>query len=96
MPTSQVVSRSAGNIRVPFLVRRGSGRTGYVVPSPTSVDSLHKSLPAMRAQAEPMLIAPHVDSAAPLIEQAPQQRETQMVKPKVKDSPAKDDWARGG
>jgi type VI secretion system protein ImpL len=53
-------------------------------------------LPGRQAQVETVRQAPRVDTEPPLIEDAPQQSAPQPVKPKVKETPSRDDWARAG
>ncbi|QIE25978.1 hypothetical protein SBC1_47490 (plasmid) [Caballeronia sp. SBC1] len=55
---------------------------------------LPSALPAMQTQAEPAPKAPRIDRAPELVEQAPQQSAPQPAKPKAKEAPSHDDWAR--
>jgi type VI secretion system protein ImpL len=50
--------------------------------------------PVVRSQSEPVRTAPHIDQEPELIEQAPPRVEPAPVKPKVREVPVRDDWAK--
>jgi type VI secretion system protein ImpL len=57
---------------------------------------LPSAQPEMRTQIEPVRQTQRVDTEPPLIENAPQQSAPPPLKPKVKETPSHDDWARAG